>query len=68
MAILGGKIVTIVVNEIVLALPQFTTILELAVSGQQKTAIREDSGVHASLVLIAGARNHRYLHLDFTTL
>ncbi len=39
-------------------------ILELAVSGQQKTAIQMDDGVGRAL-LVAGARNHRYLRLNF---
>jgi len=42
-------------------------ILELAVSGQQKTAIQTDSGVCIFQVLVAGARNRRYLHLDFAS-
>ena len=42
-------------------------ILELAVSEQQKTAIQEDSGVRGVL-LVAGARNRRYLHLDYANI
>ena len=42
-------------------------ILELAVSGQQKTAIQTDSGV-GRVFSVAGARNRRYLHLHFATL
>ena len=42
-------------------------ILELAVSEQQKTAIQEDSGVRRVL-MVAGARNRRYLHLDYANI
>ena len=38
-------------------------ILELAVSKQQKTTIQPDSGFGKAL-MVAGARNRRYLHLD----
>ena len=38
--------------------------LELFLPQQQKTAIQEDSGVRIVL-LVAGARNRRYLHLDY---
>jgi len=41
-------------------------ILELAVSGQQKTAIPSDSGF-GRVFMVAGARNRRYLHLDFAS-
>ena len=41
-------------------------ILERAVSGQQKTAIQKDSGV-GRIFMVAGARNRRYLHLDFAS-
>ena len=41
-------------------------ILELAVSGQQKTAIRTDSGV-GRVFMVAGACNRRWLHLDFAS-
>ena len=41
-------------------------ILELAVSGQQKTAIQKDSGV-GRVLMVTVARNRRYLHLDFAT-
>jgi hypothetical protein len=34
---------------------------------KQKTAIRTDNGV-GTVFMVAGARNRRYLHLDFTTL
>jgi len=39
-------------------------ILELAVSGHQKTAIQTDSGV-GRVFMVAGARNRRYLYLSF---
>ena len=42
-------------------------ILGLAISEQQKTAIQEDSGVRRVL-LVAGARNRRFLHLDYAML
>ena len=41
-------------------------ILELAVSGKQKTAIQKDSGA-GKVFVVAGARNRRYLHLDFAS-
>jgi len=39
-------------------------ILELVVSRQQKTTIQLDSGF-GGVLMVAGARNRRYLHLDF---
>ena len=42
-------------------------ILELAVFGQQKTAIQMDSGV-GRVFMVAGACNRRYLHLDFANM
>ena len=38
--------------------------LELFAPQQQKTAIQEDSGV-LRVLLVAGARSRRYLHLDY---
>jgi len=46
--------------------PESAAILELAVSGQQKTAIQIGSGV-VRVFMVAGARNRRYLHLDFAS-
>ena len=42
-------------------------ILEFAVAKQQKTAIPLDSGF-GRVLMVAGARNRRYLHLDFATM
>jgi len=39
-------------------------ILEFSVTKQQKTTIPSDSGF-GRVFMVAGARNHRYLHLDF---
>jgi|GEM_PF-6265336 len=51
-------------HSALIALARLAAILEFAVSEQQKTAIQEDSGVRRVL-LVAGARNRRYLHLDY---
>ena len=42
-------------------------ILELAVSRQQKTTIQLDSGF-GRVLMVAGARNRPYLHLNFISL